>query len=487
MNAARTSQTRASCSVGRRAATVVVALSLFGAACVDPPPASPAPPAAAPPSSTDGLVAVDVALRDRAQALFARALEEDRAIATLADLIAAAPHRLSGSDGAEAAVRFAERAMQDIGLQHVRTEPVLVPQWVRGVEQAAVVQPRPLPLRVCALGGSVPTPPGGLEAEVVMVRSFEQLRELGDAARGRIVFFDRPMPRALSRTFQAYGEAVPQRTNGAVEAGKAGALAALVRSVTTSIDGYPHTGAMNYADGVPPVPAAAVATADAEALAAMCGDGPVRVRLVLGCESRGDVSSANVVGEIPGCERPDEIVLIGAHLDAWDLGQGAHDDGAGCAHVLEAMRLLVAERFRPRRTIRAVLFMNEENGLRGALAYAQAHAAEPHTAAIETDSGGATPHGFSCSLPAEAAAPLRALFAPLSDFGAGAFLPGGGGGADIGPLGRQGVPLYSLVTDSQRYFDYHHSAQDTLDKVNERELALGAAALAYAASVLADR
>jgi Zn-dependent M28 family amino/carboxypeptidase len=301
------------------------------------------------------------------------------------------------------------------------------------------------------------------------------------------VFFNRPMPRALSRTFQAYGEAVPQRTNGAVEAAKAGAVAALVRSVTTSIDEFPHTGAMEYQDGVPMVPAAAVATEDAEALAAMLREGPVRVRLALGCETRGDVTSANVVGELVGRELPDEVVVIGGHLDAWDLGQGAHDDGAGCAHVLEAMRLLRACGIAPRRTIRAVLFMNEENGLRGGRAYARAHAAERCVAAIETDNGGASPQGFSTSLRGDDADLLRPLFLPLSEFGAGAFVAGGGGGADVGPLGQQGVPLFGLITDGQRYFDYHHSAQDTLDKVNERELALGAAALAYAASVLADR
>jgi Zn-dependent M28 family amino/carboxypeptidase len=472
------------------AAVLLVACAGTAPPAEDPPPPAPQSPAPqsppAPPPPAAG-TAIDAAWRDRAQMLFARALDENRAIAQLADLIAAAPKRLSGSTGAADAVRFALQRMRDLGLQNVRGEEVTVPQWVRGLETAAVTTPRSLPLRVAALGGSIATPKEGIEAELVMVRSFAELAEHGERAAGRIVFFNRPMPRALSRTFQAYGEAVPQRTNGAVEAAKAGAVAALVRSVTTSIDEFPHTGAMEYQDGVPMVPAAAVATEDAEALAAMLREGPVRVRLALGCETRGDVTSANVVGELVGRELPDEVVVIGGHLDAWDLGQGAHDDGAGCAHVLEAMRLLRACGIAPRRTIRAVLFMNEENGLRGGRAYARAHAAERCVAAIETDNGGASPQGFSTSLRGDDADLLRPLFLPLSEFGAGAFVAGGGGGADVGPLGQQGVPLFGLITDGQRYFDYHHSAQDTLDKVNERELALGAAALAYAASVLADR
>jgi Zn-dependent M28 family amino/carboxypeptidase len=431
-------------------------------------------------------VAADAASQ-RCARLFERALADNQAIATLAGLLEAAPNRLSGSLGADAAVRWGLAAMQAMGLENVRAEPCTVPKWVRGLETAAVEGPDPFELRVVALGGSIGTAPAGVVAEVVEVRSFEQLQALGEAARGKIVFFNRPMPRILKRTGPAYGEAVPQRTNGAIEAGKAGAVAALVRSVTTAIDGFPHTGAMHYADGVARVPAAAIATADAEALAARLRQGPVRVRLVLGCRDEGEVPSANVVGELRGTGLPDEIVLLGAHLDAWDIGHGAHDDGAGCAHVLEALRLLQVCGIRPKRTIRAVLFMNEENGLRGAEAYAKAHEHEHHAAAVETDSGGFTPQGFTCSLAAEQVAELRRAFAPLDEFGAGAFVPGGGGGADIAPLGRRGVPMFLMMVDGHRYFDYHHSARDTIEVVNERELALGAAALAYAASVLAEQ
>ena len=432
----------------------------------------------------------DPALRDRCARLAERALGDNRAIATLRSLIATAPKRLSGSPGADAAVQWGLAAMREIGLENVRAEPCLVPCWVRGEERAEVLGAGAMPLRVTALGGSVGTPPAGIEAEIVEVRSFEQLQALGEAARGKIVFFNRPMPRALRRTGQAYGEAVPQRSNGAIEAGKVGAIGAIVRSMTTAIDGYPHTGAMHYDEGVPKVPAAAVATADAETLAALGKQGPVRVRLVLGCEIRPDVPGANVVGDLRGSERPDDIVLVGAHLDAWDLGTGAHDDGAGVAHVLEALRLLRACDVRSKCTIRAVLFANEENGLRGGLAYAADHAAElgRHRAAIETDGGGFSPVGFSTSLRDAEAEAVRALFLPLQDLGAGVFVAGAGaGGADIGPLHTAGVPCFALWVDGQRYFDYHHSAVDDLPAVHERELALGAAVVGFAASVLADR
>ena len=227
---------------------------------------------------------------------------------------------------------------------------------------------------VLALGGSVATPPEGIEAELVVVRGFEALAAMGERARGKIVLFNRAMPRALRNTFRAYGAAVPQRTNGAVEAAKVGAVAALVRSMTTRVDDVPHTGALRYRDGVPRVPAAAVSTAGADRLAALVKAGkPVRVRLRLSCQTLADVPSANVIGEIPGTDKADEVVVIGAHLDSWDVGEGAHDDGAGCAHALEAMRLIGAVGLRPARTIRAVLFINEENGLRGARAYADEH------------------------------------------------------------------------------------------------------------------
>jgi carboxypeptidase Q len=440
-------------------------------------------------SATSG-AAADPLLAARCTKLADRALADNHAIEILNGLLTAAPKRLSGSPGYNDAVQWGTATMREIGLENIRAEPCMVPCWVRGEERAEIVGAGAVQLRVCALGGSIATPEQGIEAEVIEVRTFEQLQALGEKARGKIVFFNRPMPRALRRTGQAYGEAVPQRSNGAIEAGKVGAIGAIVRSMTTTIDGYPHTGAMHYDEAVTKVPSAAVATEDAEALAAQLKNGPVRVHLVLGCETHPDVPGANVVGELRGSEHPEEIVVIGGHLDAWDLGRGAHDDGTGVAHVLEAVRLLKVCGVQPKRTIRVVLFANEENGLRGALAYAETHQAElsRHVAAIETDGGGFSPQGFSTSLRDAEADAVRKLFLPLQDLGAGMFAAGGGaGGADIGPLNKAGVPCFGLWVDGQRYFDYHHTAADDLPMVNERELAMGAAVIAYAASVLADR
>lgn len=433
---------------------------------------------------------VDHPLLARCLQLERRALEDNEAIVTLRSLVTTAPKRLSGSPGMAVAEQWALAKMREIGFDEVRAEPVMVPNWQRGLEVGAVVLPQAMPLRVTALGGSVPTPEGGLVAEVIEVRSFEQLAAMGDAAKGKIVFFNRPMPRALRRTGRAYGAAVPQRSIGAIEAAKAGGVMALVRSVTTAIDGYPHTGAMHYQDGIAKVPAAAIATEDAEALSKLLQSGPVQVRLELGCQMLPDAQGFNIVGDYRGSEKPDELVLIGGHLDAWDLGTGAHDDGAGVAHCLEAVRLLKAIECRPKRTIRVVLFANEENGLRGAKAYAAAHEHEidQHVAAIETDGGGATPQGFGCSLVGEAAEAIEKLFEPLDQVQAGMFLSGAGsGGADISVLHARGVPCLGLWVDGHRYFDYHHTAIDDLPAVNERELALGAAVIAYAASALADR
>ncbi|MFN7589749.1 MAG: M20/M25/M40 family metallo-hydrolase [Planctomycetota bacterium] len=444
--------------------------------------------AAACASGTTDAATVDAAAKARCAQLAERALADNRAIAMLASLCDAAPKRLSGSPGSADAVAWGLRTMQELGLQNVRAEPCLVPHWERGVETATLVGD-PAPLRITALGGSIGTAADGLEAEVVEVRSFEQLQALGDAARGKIVFFNRPMPRALRAVGQAYGEAVPQRSNGAIEAGKVGAVAALVRSMTTAIDEHPHTGAMHYDANVPPVPAAAIATLDAERLGKALQNGPVRVRLTLGCRQHADVEGANVVGELPGSVTPERIVVVGGHLDAWDLGRGAHDDGAGCVHALEAVRLLQACGIRPRCTIRVVLFANEENGLRGAKAYAEAHRDElqNHVGALESDSGGFAPTGIMTSLRDDAAAALKQRLLPLQDLGAGTFLPGAGAcGADIGPLHAAGVPCYGLVVASQRYFNFHHTAVDDLAAVDERELALGCAVVAFVLSVIAD-
>jgi hypothetical protein len=377
--------------------------------------------------------------------------------------------------------------MQRLGLTNIRLEKCMVPRWVRGATEELTTPDGATRWPIAALGGSIGTANEGIEAEVVMVRSFEQVQQMGEGARGKIVFFNRPMNPALLNTFVAYGGAVNQRSNGAIVAGAAGGVAAIVRSMTTLINDSPHTGATGYQDGVPPVPAVAISTRGAEQLAAKLRQGPVRLRLRLSCRTEPDVESANVVGDFAGSERPDEIVLIGAHLDCWDLGQGAHDDGAGVAHCLAAVDLLRRCDVRPRRTIRVVLYMNEENGVRGAKAYVAAHAAELslHIAAIESDRGGLDPRGFTTSARGARLAQLKRLVEPLRSRNMGAVIEGGGG-VDISFLGPSGTELFGLLPSSQRYFDYHHSELDTIDAVNARELSLGAAAMAYLASVLAD-
>lgn len=434
---------------------------------------------------------VDPLLTARARNLFARALSEGRSLAMLQELCGIAPHRLSGSPGAERAVEWGVATMRAIGLANVRKEPVMVPRWERGDVCEVVVL---LPgieehLDAMALGGSVPTPESGITAEVVMVRSFEQLRALGTAASGKIAFFNRPMPRALANTFQAYGATVDQRSNGAIEAGRVGAQAALVRSMTTALDNHPHTGAMHYAEGVPQVPALALSTLSSERLRELLEVRPnLTVRIRANCKTHPDVPSANVVGEIVGSTHPEEIVVVGGHLDAWDIGDGAHDDGAGIAHTLEAARILLAAGIRPARTLRFVLFMNEENGLRGARGYLEAHLAEmpKHHAAIESDRGGFLPLGFTTSFQGDALASLRRQLAPLAEWSITALVPGNGG-ADISVMAPHGVAMFEMAISPQRYFDHHHCAKDVVDSVNERELALGAASLAYLASCLADR
>lgn len=445
------------------------------------------PPVGSPPRR-ETAAAPATPFRDRAAALVGMALEHGQAFAILSSLCTTAPHRLAGSAGAAQAVAWGRQQMQRLGLQNVRLEKCMVPRWVRGPVARLRVAPSGREFAITALGNSVGTPAGGIRGRVLMVRSFEQLRTLGEQARGRIVFLNRPMNPRLLNTFSAYGGAVDQRSSGPVVTAEVGGIATLVRSMTTRLDDNPHTGATGYRNGVPRVPAAAISTKGAEALAALLEAQPdLELELELSCRHEPDVESANVVGDLPGTARPDEIVLIGGHLDCWDIGQGAHDDGAGIAHCLAAVDLLRRCRIAPRRTIRVVLFMNEENGVRGAKAYVREHAAElsKHVAALESDRGGLLPRGFTSSARGARLERLRAMVDPLREFDMGVVLAGGGG-VDISFLQPSGTEMFGLLPSSQRYFDYHHSALDCLDAVNPRELELGAAAVAYLASVLAD-
>lgn len=434
-------------------------------------------------------------LEARARRLVSMALANGQAYEILQDLCVTAPHRLAGSPGAARAVQWGCDTMRRLGLENVRREPVMVPRWVRGdVERLVLVGASGSngdaeEFQITALGGSIGTPAEGISGEVVMVRSFRQLEQLGSRVRGKVVFFNRPMNPALLNTFAAYGGAVNQRSRGPIEAARAGGVAVIVRSMTTLINDHPHTGATGYRDGVPKVPAVAISTKGAERLASLLAQGAVTLNLKLSCRTEPDVLSANVVGEIEGTAS-EEIVLIGGHLDAWDIGHGAHDDGAGIAHCLEAMRLIREAGIRPRRTIRCVLYMNEENGVRGARGYVERYRLQlergTHYAAIESDRGGFRPRGFDSSARGERLARLRKLVEPLRDYNMGAMIKGRSGGVDISFLRPHCELLFGLVPSSQRYFDYHHSDLDRVEVVNERELALGAAALAYLASVLAD-
>lgn len=402
-------------------------------------------------------------------------------------------HRLSGSESLERAIRWALETMKADGAENVRGEKVMVPKWVRGEESAVMLEPRHHRLGMLGLGGSVGTPAEGITAEVVAVRDKEHLDELGEAVRGKIVLFNYAMPAYSEERGTSYGSTVRYRTNGAVWAAERGAVAALVRSVTARSMHTPHTGAMRYGEADKRIPTAAVTIEDAESIARLCEAGTkVVVRLKMEATTHDDAESANAIGELVGREKPDEVVVIGGHIDSWDVGQGAHDDGGGCVIAMEAINLLRKLDLRPRRTIRVVLFTNEENGLRGGRAYAEDHKDElsKHVAAIESDSGVFAPRSYGVSINDEAKqaiavkqlADIVSLLERVGPIRADA----GGGGADIGPMAPAGVPTLGHEVDASRYFDYHHTPADTLDKVDPEELSKNVAALAVVAYVLAD-
>jgi carboxypeptidase Q len=427
---------------------------------------------------------------ETAERILKKGLQEQEAYSLLKDLTAIGP-RLTGSSQAAKAVEYTHRKMLGLGLENVHLETITVPHWVRGANEEGILLSSRLgshPLSVCAIGGSISTPENGISAQVVEVRSFEELRQLGEKARGKIVFFNRPMDPSLLNTFGSYGQAADQRVRGAVEAAKAAAVAALVRSLTLRLDDFPHTGLMIYDSEVLEIPAACISTKGADFLSdSLKKDPSLRVHLKLSCQNLPPVNSHNVVGQITGSERPDEIILIGGHLDSWDLGPGAHDDGAGCVQSIEALRLLKELGLRPKRTIRAVMFMNEEFGGSGGRDYARAEERkeERHLAAIEADRGGFLPLGFGVGGDPKTVKHLQKWENLLQSIGM-CWIRQGGGGVDIAPLAEQGTILMDLVPDSQSYFDLHHSALDVLSAVHPRHLELGAVAMAVFAYILAQ-
>ncbi len=392
--------------------------------------------------------------------------------------------RLSGSTNAELAVQYTKSELEKLGLDKVWLQPVMVPKWVRGEKEMAyfVANEEFNKVNICALGGSVATSEKGLKAKVIEVSSYKDLESLGETKiKGKIVFINRALQPDLINTFEAYGGCSVERYRGAAEASKYGAVGTIVRSLSSRQDDYPHTGSMSYGD-LPVekrIPSAAISTNDAVKLSeALKKDKDLEFFFEMSCQQYDDVESYNVIGEITGSEFPNEYIVVGGHLDSWDLGDGAHDDGAGVVQSMDVLRLLKESGVRPKRSIRVVLFMNEENGLRGGRKYAEVAKlkGEKHVFALESDAGGFTPRGFSfdgSELMLQKIDAWRPLFQPYLIH----YFEKGYSGADIGPLKDDGILLAGLRPDSQRYFDHHHAANDTFEHVNKRELELGAATM----------
>lgn len=459
--------------------------TLIYAATFAPQPQGPGPGAPSPTPTPTPLPPPTVKIdryRPAAARIIGAALTSDRAYARLAHLTDHIGNRLSGSKSLERAIEWAVAEMKRDGLDNVRAEKVMVPHWVRGEESLEMLTPVPRKLQVLGLGNSVGTPAEGVSAEAVVVRNFGELERLGEQVRGKIVVYNAP--------FTSYGATVLYRHQGASRAARYGAVAALVRSITPVSLQTLHTGAMQYDADQPKIPVAAITIEVAEFLQRMNdrGDHPT-LRLKMEAKFLPDAESANVIAEVKGSEKPDEVVVIGGHFDSWDVGQGAHDDGGGCIVAWEAARLLKELGLRPRRTIRVVLYTNEENGLRGGNGYRDAHRAEipKHIFAIESDSGVYRPEGFGLAetAPLQARSNLQEIAKLLSGIGSDG-IAADGGGADIGPIMREGVIGASLDVEGAHYFDIHHTPADTLDKVNPRELALCVATMAVMAYTVAD-
>ena len=420
------------------------------------------------------------------RSLYNTALLEGKSYDWLDDLSNTIGGRLSGSLEAEKAVQYTKEELEKLGLDKVWLQPVMVPKWTRGIPEYAFIETAPgitSLANICALGGSVATPEGGLKAQVIEVKGIQELDLLGkEKIQGKIVFYNRPMDATQISTFSAYGGCVDQRYSGAMEAAKFGAVGVIVRSMNLRKDDYPHTGSMTYGDTPENkrIPACAISTNGADYLSSALKIQPdLLFFFKQNCKVYPDVQSYNVIGEITGTQFPNKYMVIGGHLDSWDLGDGSHDDGAGCVQSMEVLHLFKKIGYKPKHSIRVVLFMNEENGLRGGNKYAEEAKLkqEDHVFALESDAGGFTPRGFSFDTDDANFAQIKSwepLFKPYLIH----YFEKGGSGADIGPLKNNSIVLAGLRPDSQRYFDYHHASNDTFDAVNKRELELGAATMA---------
>jgi carboxypeptidase Q len=441
------------------------------------------------PLSITPLLAQDAAKTSDEDALFIRkiydnALTQTTAYPWLYDMCTRIGSRLSGSEGAAKAVQYTKLMMDTSGFS-TRLQACMVPHWVRGIPEKVEMKTKngKVALRALSIGNSVGTGKKGIEAEIIEVKSLDEVDKLGEKVKGKIVFYNRPMDRKRIQTFEAYGGAGDQRHTGPSRAAKYGALAVLVRSLSTELDDRPHTGALVYDEKYPKIPAICLSTNDAEKLSKTLQTEPnMKVFMQNTCEMLPDAESHNVIGEIKGSEFPNEVIVIGGHLDSWDPAQGAHDDGAGCVQSMGVLDILKKSGYKPKRTIRCVLFMNEENGLRGGTKYAEEakkNTTETHIFALESDAGGFTPRGISFdadpSVFTEKFKKISRWEDLLKPYGLD--LTKGGGGADISPLKPLKLMLAGLRPDSQRYFDFHHTSFDKIEYVNRRELELGAAAM----------
>ncbi|MFI5172207.1 MAG: M20/M25/M40 family metallo-hydrolase [Chitinophagales bacterium] len=399
----------------------------------------------------------------------------------LHDLCKGVGHRLSGSPQADMAVRWGESEMKKAGFDKVWLQEVMVPHWERGQKEygeiIGVGQ-----VDILALGGSIATPENGITANVIEVDDFTELKKLGkEKVKGKIIFFNHIFPQNVINSFEGYGEAGPYRWYGPDSASAYGAIASITRSVGSSYDDFPHTGSTGFRSGNPEIPCVAISAMDADMLHnALQKNSSAEFKMILNCKKLPDVKSYSVIGEITGSEFPNEIIVVGGHLDSWDVGEGAHDDGAGCVQAMEVVRSLKALNIQPKRTIRCILFMNEENGNMGGKTYGQYaknSTTEKHIAALESDAGGFSPRGFSIDADFQSHPKLNDLKKIFLPYGVYTFNTGHGG-TDIGPLDDAGAYLFGLTPDSQRYMDLHHTANDTFDKVNKRELQMGAATMA---------
>lgn len=416
--------------------------------------------------------------------IFKEALTSREAYENLSYLCKECKGRIAGTPEAAKAIEFTRQVMLDMDLDSVYLQKLMVKRWVRGQAEHCRISSAMFgseDLAVTGLGLSVGTSDVGLTAGVIQVNGIEDLERIGtEAIKGKIVFFNKRMDPYLINTFRAYGGAASQRTRGASRAAPYGAVAVIVRSLTTALDDHPHTGVMYYKEDVDKIPAVAVSTMGAELLSAwLKGDPELKMHLVSNCKNMPEVSSYNVIGEIRGTDYPDQIITVGGHLDAWDNSEGAHDDGAGCVQSIEVLRLYTSLGIRPKRTIRAVMFMDEEIAQRGGKKYAALAEVknENHYVALESDRGGLIPRGFGIGTSGTRLTQILALEKYFRPYGITEF-KAGGGGVDISPLKKFGTPLISFIPDPQRYFDYHHSPNDTFEQVNIRELQMGSAAMA---------